>query len=181
VAATLLDDLSFSGWGVRTLSAAERRYNPLSYHNGSVWPHDNALVAAGLARYGMCREAARILTALHDASTQLELHRMPELLCGFKRRPGDGPTLYPVACAPQAWSAGAVFLTLQACLGLRIDAVAGRLELHDPVLPEFLDTVTLDGLTVGAGSVDLVLRRHGDDVAVHVARRRGDVAVVAVK
>ena len=122
------------------------------------------LVAAGLARYGMTREAARILTALHDAATHLEFHRMPELFCGFKRRPGDGPTLYPVACAPQAWSAGAVFLLLQACLGLRVDAGARRLELRDPVLPEFLDTVTLEGLTVGGGSVDLVLRRHGDDV-----------------
>jgi glycogen debranching enzyme len=180
-AVTLLDDLSFTGWGVRTLSAAERRYNPMSYHNGSIWPHDNALVAAGLARYGMCREAARILTALHDAATQLEFHRMPELFCGFKRRPGDGPTLYPVACAPQAWSAGAVFLLLQACLGLRIDAGARRLELRDPTLPEFLEMVTLENLAVGEGSVDLVLRRHGDDVAVHVARRRGDVAVVAVK
>jgi glycogen debranching enzyme len=180
-AATLLDDLAFSGWGVRTLSAAERRYNPMSYHNGSIWPHDNALVAAGLARYGMTREAARILTALHDAATHLEFHRMPELFCGFKRRPGDGPTLYPVACAPQAWSAGAVFLLLQACLGLRVDAGRRRLELRDPVLPEFLDTVTLEGLTVGGGSVDLVLRRHGDDVGVHVARRQGEVAVVAVK
>jgi glycogen debranching enzyme len=180
-AATLLDDLSFSGWGVRTLSAAERRYNPMSYHNGSVWPHDNAIVAAGLARYGMGREAARLLTALHEASTRLELHRIPELFCGFKRRPGDGPTLYPVACAPQAWSAGAVFLLLQACLGLRIDAEARRVELHAPVLPETLESVTIEALAVGGSTVDLALHRHGEDVAVHVARRQGDVAVVTLK
>lgn len=180
-ARTLLDDLSFSGWGVRTLSAAERRYNPMSYHNGSIWPHDNALVAAGLARYGFKRETCRILSAMFEASTRLELHRLPELFCGFKRRPGDGPTLYPVACAPQAWAAGAVFLLLQAALGIRVDAAARRLELHNALLPEFLDTVTIEGLAVGDGSVDLVLRRHGDDVGVQVARRQGNVSVVAFK
>jgi glycogen debranching enzyme len=180
-ARTLLDDLSFSGWGVRTLSAAELRYNPMAYHNGSIWPHDNALIAAGLARYGLRREAARILGALFEASTWLDLHRMPELFCGFKRRAGEGPTGYPVACAPQAWSAGAAFLLLQSTLGLRVDAVARRVELHDPVLPDFLDTVTIEGLAVGEGSLDLVLRRHGQDVAVHVSGRQGDVSVAAFK
>jgi glycogen debranching enzyme len=180
-AGTLLDDLSFSGWGVRTLSAAELRYNPMSYHNGSIWPHDNALVAAGLARYGLKREACRILGAMFEASTRLELHRLPELFCGFKRRAGDGPTLYPVACAPQAWAAGAVFLLLQAALGIRVEAAARRVELHDALLPEFLDTVTIEGLAVGDGSVDLVLQRHEDDVGVHVARRRGEVSVVNFK
>lgn len=181
VARTLMDDLSFSGWGVRTLSAAELRYNPMSYHNGSIWPHDNALVAAGLARYGLKHHAARIMNGLHDASTHLEMHRMPELFCGFKRRPGEGPTLYPVACAPQAWAAGAVFLLLQSCLGIEVEGATRRLLLNDPVLPEFLETVRIEGLAVGEGSVDLVLRRHRDDVGVHVARRQGDVSVLVAK
>jgi len=180
VAATLLDDLSFSGWGVRTLSAAERRYNPMAYHNGSVWPHDNALVAAGLGRYGFRAEAARILGALHDCARHLDLHRMPELLCGFKRRVGEGPTLYPVACAPQAWSAGAVFLLLQGCLGLEVDAAASRVLLRAPRLPDFLETVRVDGLEVGASRVSLVVHRDGDDVSVHV-ERAGDVAVLMEK
>jgi glycogen debranching enzyme len=180
-ARTLLDDLSFSGWGVRTLSAAELRYNPMSYHNGSVWPHDNALIAAGLVRYGLKAPALRILAALHDASAHFELRRMPELFCGFKRRAGEGPTLYPVACAPQAWSAGAVFLMLQACLGLQVDGAAGRLVLREPALPEFLDVVRIERLAVGGGVVDLVLRREGDDVGVHVARRQGEVSVLVAK
>jgi len=181
VAGTLLDDLSFSGWGVRTLSAAERRYNPMSYHNGSVWPHDNALVAAGLGRYGWRAQAARILTALHECTPHLDLHRMPELMCGFKRRVGEGPTLYPVACAPQAWAAGAVFLMLQACLGLQVDAVAGRLLFKAPLLPGFLDTVRIEGLEVGESVVDVRLHRDGPDVALHVDRRRGQLAVLLEK
>jgi glycogen debranching enzyme len=181
VARTLLDDLSFSGWGVRTLSAAERRYNPMSYHNGCVWPHDNALIAAGLARYGLKAQALRLLGALHDASTHFELQRMPELFCGFRRRAGEGPTQYPATCAPQAWAAGAVFLMLQACLGLEVEAGARRVVLREPALPAFLDSVRIDRLAVGEASVDLVLRRHDDDVGVHVARRQGDVSVLVVK
>jgi glycogen debranching enzyme len=181
VAGTLLDDHSFSGWGVRTLSAAERRYNPMSYHNGSVWPHDNALVAAGLGRYGGRAQAARILTALHECAPHLDLHRMPELLCGFKRRAGEGPTLYPVACAPQAWAAGAVYLLLQSCLGLQVDAPGQRILLQSPLLPAFLDTVRIDGLMVGESVVDLALHRDGTDVALHVERRRGSLAVLMEK
>lgn len=180
-AGTLLDDLSFSGWGVRTLSAAEKRYNPMSYHNGSVWPHDNALVAAGLGRYGWRAQAARILTALHECTPHLDLQRMPELMCGFKRRAGEGPTLYPVACAPQAWAAGAVFLLLQACLGLQVDAPARRVLLKAPLLPAFLDTVHIDGLTVGDDVVDLMLHRDGPDVTLHVDRRRGALSVMLEK
>ncbi|HYO12600.1 MAG TPA: amylo-alpha-1,6-glucosidase [Thermoanaerobaculia bacterium] len=181
VAHTLLNESSFSGWGIRTLDANEARYNPMSYHNGSVWPHDNALVASGMARYGIKDGALKILTALFDASQEMDLYRMPELFCGFRRRAGEGPTLYPVACAPQAWAAGSVFLLLQSCLGLDIDAPAGRICLQHPVLPEGLNTVSIRNLTVGKASVDLVLRRHGDDVGVHLERREGEVEVVVVK
>src|SRR5262249_43161444 len=109
VAEQLLSVDSFSGWGVRTVTSGESRYNPMSYHNGSVWPHDNAIIASGLARYGLKIAAGRILAGLFDASLFVDLRRLPELFCGFDRRPGEGPTLYPVACAPQAWSAGAPF------------------------------------------------------------------------
>jgi glycogen debranching enzyme len=181
VAATLLNSDSYSGWGVRTLAASEARYNPMSYHNGSVWPHDNALAAQGLARYALKEGVARITAGLFDASQYLDLHRLPELFCGFRRRPGEGPTLYPVACAPQAWSAASVFLLLQACLGLSAHAVGAHLCFSYPLLPEFLREVRVRNLRVGAGSVDLLLLRHGHDVGINVVRREGDVRIVMVK
>src|SRR5262249_46698652 len=134
VARTLLDTPSFSGWGIRTVATGEARYNPMSYHNGSVWPHDNSLIGAGLARYRWKEAVVKILGGLSDSSLFIDLHRMPELFCGFPRRPGEGPTLYPVACSPQAWAAGSVFLLLQACLGLRVEAAIGRLCLDYPLL-----------------------------------------------
>jgi glycogen debranching enzyme len=182
VAATLLAEDCFSGWGVRTVSTRERRYNPMSYHNGSVWPHDSAMVAAGLARYGYKAEAARILLGLFDASRFVDLHRLPELFCGFARRAGEGPTRYPVACLPQAWAAGAPFLVLEAMLGLTIDGARGRIQLDRPYLPPLLEHVSIGGLRVGRGRIDLDLRRHSDDdVGVNVLRREGDVEVLVVK
>jgi glycogen debranching enzyme len=166
---------------VRTLSAVERRYNPMSYHNGSVWPHDNAIVVAGLARYGHTGEAVRIVSALFDAALFVHLHRLPELLCGFHRRAAEGPTLYPVACAPQAWAAGAVFMLLGACLGLSIDGHARRVTLHRPVLPPAFSRLRIGGLRAGDGEVDLELRARGGDVAVHVTRRLGAVEVLVSK
>jgi glycogen debranching enzyme len=181
-ARTLLGSDSFTGWGVRTLAATERRYNPMSYHNGSVWPHDNALIAAGFARYGLMTEATQVLTGLFDASLFVDLHRLPELFCGFPRRPGEGPTLYPVACAPQAWSAAAVYLLLQACLGLEVDGPQSRVVLTSPVLPESLPELRIRNLRAGRGTVDLYVSRHGpDDVGVNVLRREGQVQVVVAK
>jgi glycogen debranching enzyme len=180
-AQTLLNHESFSGWGVRTVAASAARYNPMSYHNGSVWPHDNALIAAGLARYGLKESVLGVLTGLFDASLFFDLHRMPELFCGFGRRPGEGPTLYPVACAPQAWAAAAVFLLLQACLGLTIDAPQAQLCFNYPLLPAFLREVQVRGLRVGAASVDLRLLRHGQDVGINVVRREGPLEIRMVK
>jgi glycogen debranching enzyme len=177
---TLLDEDSFSGWGIRTLAASEARYNPMSYHNGSIWPHDNALIAQGLARYGFKTSAIKVLTGLFDASLFVDLHRMPELFCGFGRRYGEGPTLYPVACAPQAWSAAAVYLLLQACLGLRVNAAQAQIIFTHPFLPEFLQEVRILDLRVGAAVVDLALTRHTHDVGIDVLRREGDVEIVAV-
>jgi glycogen debranching enzyme len=181
VAAGLLDADGFSGWGVRTLAAHSARYNPMSYHNGSVWPHDNALIAAGLARYGLKDGVVQILNGLFEASLFLDLHRMPELFCGFARRPGEGPTLYPVACAPQAWSAAAVFLLLQACLGLDVNGAAGRISFTAPLLPESLAEVFIRNLRVGEAVVDLRLVRHDRDVGINVQRREGDVEIRMVK
>jgi glycogen debranching enzyme len=170
-----------SGWGVRTLAAGQARYNPMSYHNGSMWPHDNAIIAAGLARYGFKDHATRILSGLFDASLFLDLARMPELFCGFERGPGAGPTPYPVACAPQAWAAGAVFMTLQACLGLSVDGMRGRVSFDHPALPQSLEEVTVRKLRVGQGEVDLVIRRYERDVGVDVLDRAGRVQVEVLK
>ena len=181
VAATLLADDSFSGWGIRTLSTLEARYNPMSYHNGSVWPHDNALIAYGLAQYGFKDAALKILSGLFDASLFFELRRMPELFCGFSRRPGEGPTLYPVACSPQAWAAASVFLLLQSCLGLSIKAPVKQVHVSNPMLPDFLQELQVRNLKVGDSSVDLVFQRRDNDVGINILRKEGDVKIVLVK
>lgn len=181
VAETLMGEACFSGWGVRTLAAGEARYNPMSYHNGSVWPHDNAVVAAGFARYGMRDLTLRLFGALLSASASFDLHRLPELFCGFPERSGEGPTLYPVACAPQAWAAGAVFLMLEAALGLRIDGRRREISFLHPRLPEMIPELRIAGLRVGAGSVDLLLENHPHDLGITVLHRQGDVRVVVVK
>jgi glycogen debranching enzyme len=180
-ARTLLEEGSFSGWGIRTVAASEVRYNPMSYHNGSVWPHDNALIALGLARYGLTDEVLKVMTGLFEASLFVDLHRLPELFCGFHRRPGEGPTLYPVACAPQSWAAASVFLLLQACLGLTIQGPEGQICFSQPVLPEFLKEVRVKDLQVGEGSVDLLLQRRGQDVGINVLRREGSLKIVIFK
>lgn len=180
LARTLLGPDSFSGWGVRTLAAGEARYNPMSYHNGSVWPHDNALIAHGLARYGLGDLALQIWTGQFEAGMYFDLHRVPELFCGFPQDPGEGPITYPVACAPQAWSAASVFLLFQACLGLTIDGPERRVYLTRPRLPASLDELRIHNLEVGDATVDLLLRRHEDDVGVNVLRRDGDVQLMVV-
>jgi len=178
VAQTLLSPASFSGWGVRTVAASEARYNPMSYHNGSVWPHDNALIAAGLARYGFKREAARIFEGLFAASTYIDLRRLPELFCGFVRQRTGGPTFYPVACAPQAWAAAAPLSMLQSCLGLGFEPAQNYITFDEPVLPEFLGEITLRNLVLGGGAVDVSLRRSGSQVIVDVLERRGSIRVI---
>jgi glycogen debranching enzyme len=167
----------FSGWGVRTLGAREKRFNPTSYHNGSVWPHDNALLALGLAEYGHNSEALALSSALFDAAAHMHLRRLPELFCGFGRKRGKAPTLYPVACAPQAWAACSPFALLQACLGLEVDAGSSTVILRRPCLPQFLDWLTVRGLRVGDSKLDLMFRRHDSSVAVNLLRREGDAEV----
>ncbi|MGQ0645714.1 MAG: amylo-alpha-1,6-glucosidase [Elusimicrobiota bacterium] len=181
LARTLLAPPLYSGWGLRTLGVGEARFNPMSYHNGSVWPHDNALVARGLADYGFKDEAVRILSGLFDASAYMDLRRLPELFCGFVRREGAGPTAYPVACSPQAWAAGAVFMLLGACLGLSLDAPKGRILLDRPLLPPFLEELKIRNLRLGDAVVDLAFHRGDRDVGIHVLRREGRADVVVMK
>jgi glycogen debranching enzyme len=177
MAERFLDADFFSGWGVRTVASGQARYNPMSYHNGSIWPHDNALIASGLARYGHTDAAIAVFTALFEASLHFDRHRLPELFCGFPRRPDEGPTLYPVACSPQAWASAAAAGMLQACLGLDIDAIEKVVRFRAPRLPDSIDWVELRDLRVGTGSVDLTLQRYAQNVGVEVTRSDGDVAV----
>ena len=176
----LSEESFFSGWGVRTIAGSEKRFNPMSYHNGSVWPHDNALIAFGCAQTPHKDLAGQILSGLFEASIYLDLHRMPELFCGFKRHSGVGPTLYPRACAPQAWAAGAVFLLLQACLGLTIRASEAAIYFFYPHLPKSLEEVSIRGLSVGQSSIDLEIHRSPEGVTLNPADQAGDVKVVMV-
>jgi glycogen debranching enzyme len=181
VGEALLAPHSFGGWGVRTVANCNARYNPMSYHNGSVWPHDNAIVAMGLARYGLKDKTRAIAGALYDASLFMDLHRLPELYCGFARRHhGEGPTLYPVACSPQAWASASPFYLLKACLGLSFRPEEPRIRLLHPALPAFLDRLELCGLRAGDAVVDIGFERHGDEVAVKVKRTQGDVEISVV-
>ncbi|HEY0938942.1 MAG TPA: amylo-alpha-1,6-glucosidase [Steroidobacter sp.] len=177
MARVLLDREFFTGWGLRTLSNRERRFNPTSYHNGSVWPHDNALIAMGLAKYGHFAEAVHITNAILDAAARMDLRRLPELFCGMPRRRDKGPILYPVACAPQAWAAATPFGLLQACLGLEIDAGARVLRLRHPRLPASIEWLRIRRLAVGDARLDVLLRRHDADVAVNVLNKEGGVEV----
>jgi glycogen debranching enzyme len=135
----------------------------------------------GMARYGHKRACARVLAALFEATVHFDLLRIPELFCGFRQRPHEGPTLYPVACAPQAWAAGAVFLLLEACLGLELDAATSEIVLNRPILPRSIDRLAIRDLEINGARVDLELVNHDEDVGVHLARRSGDVAVTVTK
>ena len=180
VAADLMRPHFFTGWGIRTVAQGEARYNPMSYHNGSIWPHDNALIALGLARYGLKHSVECVFKGLFDAATYMDLRRLPELFCGFRREKERGPTLYPVACAPQAWASATPFTLLEASLGLEFDAGRGEIRLRNPRLPAFLDEVVLRDLRLGPSSVDLRVRRHGDEVSLEVLRTRGQIQVSMV-
>ena len=180
VAAGLMQSDFFTGWGIRTVAKGEARYNPMSYHDGSIWPHDNALIALGFARYGLKHSVEHLFKALFDAATYMDLRRLPELFCGFRREKGHGPTLYPVACAPQAWASATPFTLLEAALGLEFDARRREIRLHNPRLPAFLNEVVLRDLRLGVSSADLRVRRHGDDVSLEVMKTRGQIQVSVV-
>ena len=178
VAARLLKPDMFSGWGIRTMSKSAVSYNPMSYHNGSVWPHDNALIAAGLKRYGYHKQTNRIATAMFETANHSDYMRLPELFCGFTRRTPNRPVSYPVACSPQAWAAGSPFLLLQAMLGLSAKAQENLLTINSPVLPPWLNTVELRNLRVGDSTLHLVFRREGDTTSFSMLNKAGSVRVV---
>ena len=177
VADTLLDTGCFSGWGIRTVARSAARYNPISYHNGSVWPHDNAVIALGLARYGLKAGVLKIFKGLFEAASYMELRRLPELFCGFAWRQLTAPTLYPVACAPQAWASATVFALMQASLSLGFDDGGEVIRFDRPVLPDFLDQLHLRGLQARNGEADILLRRYGNEVSVDITRRQGKVPI----
>ena len=179
VARTLFRVGSFSGWGIRTVDMSAARYNPISYHNGSVWPHDNAMIALGLARYGFKEPMLQILTGMFNAASYWEPRRLPELFCGFALR-HTGPTMYPVACSPQAWASAAVFALVQASLGLQFDPKGREIRFEHPVLPSFLDHLHVRGLRLGGAEADVLLHRSGDEVAATVTRRHGKIRIVIV-
>lgn len=163
-----------SGWGLRTLAKGQARFNPMSYHNGSVWPHDTALAAAGMARYGERHAVAMLLGEIYGSAAHFQM-RLPELFCGFVRETGEPPIAYPVACLPQAWAAGSVFLMMQAVLGLNIDAAEGLVEVNNPALPAGLDRLSITRLKVGDGVIDLHFQRLNGHVVVMPRERSGTV------
>jgi glycogen debranching enzyme len=176
---------SFNGWGVRTLDERECRYNPMSYHNGSVWPHDNALIGMGLARYGHRSEALQILTGLFETASAVPMFRLPELFCGFSRRDEEGPTFYPVACSPQAWASASVFGLLEAVTGMSIEREAGsqrvQVRLRNPCLPKGLNLLDINGLRLGEEEINLQFHRSDHDVGVLVRSRTPGVDVLVMK
>ena len=178
VAARLMAPDMFSGWGVRTLSAKHPAYNPISYHNGSVWPHDNGLIAQGLARYGCHDEAARIARGIGDAASYFAMNQIPELFAGIPRNGTDFPVQCIGANVPQAWAAGSTFSFLQALLGLEPDAPRGVLRV-DPHLPDWLPEITLRALRLGDATLDL--RFHRDGRATRVEVLRGDPSKVVTR
>lgn len=165
---TLMRNDMFSGWGIRTLSSDESRYNPMSYHNGSVWPHDVALIADGMGRYGFHHQALELMTGLFDASLFIPLQRLPELFCGMERRKGEGPTAYPVACSPQAWSVASVYMLLRSILQIKVNHAKKEISFYKPILPPYLEWLTIRNLDLGEEKVTVQLIRHGKNNMVGV-------------
>lgn len=175
VTSTLMREPMFSGWGVRTMSEAETAYNPIDYQVGSVWPHDNSMIAAGFKRYGRDQDALRLFTAMFEAAGRFPQFRLPEVFAGFSRERYPTPVQYPVACSPQAWAAGTLPYFLITVLGLTPDATRGVLEVNRPQLPDWLNEVTVHGLRVGDARLDLSFRRSHDATLVALLDRRGSI------
>lgn len=180
VAQSLLSEEMFSGWGIRTLGTREARYNPMSYHNGSVWPHDNALIAYGFSKYGLKEEVAKVAAAMFDASLYSDGQRLPELFCGFKRKPGEAPTSYPVACSPQAWSVATVFMILQALLGMEINENDNTIRFYKPYLPQFLDSITIRNLHFKNLKLSLEFVRTANSVSISLLNKNIPVKLEVV-
>lgn len=181
LADTLLSSSMSSGWGIRTLSLTEKRYNPMSYHNGSIWPHDNALIAYGFAQYGFRDHVMKLTESIYQASLYIDMQRLPELYCGFERRNSEGPTLYPVACSPQAWSVAVVFMILQACFQIKIDAPSKTISFDRTVLPEYLEQISISNLALGTGTCSLLINRFHNDVSFNLLKKPDDWEILIKK
>ncbi|MGH2884539.1 MAG: glycogen debranching N-terminal domain-containing protein, partial [Solirubrobacteraceae bacterium] len=169
------------GWGVRTLSARHPVYNPMSYHNGSVWPHDNGIIALGLSLQRHTQRALTIATALHDAGSGMPDLRLPELYCGLDRHGADRPVLYPVSCSPQAWASGATFMILQALTGILPDAPSGLITIREPMLPPFLHELVVHGLAIGRSRVALQFVRHHERTLANLLDIEGEPVRVIIE
>ncbi|MDB6061362.1 MAG: amylo-alpha,6-glucosidase [Verrucomicrobiaceae bacterium] len=180
VSQVLLSDAFHSGWGLRTLAPGQARFNPMSYHNGSVWPHDTALCAAGIARYHERVGVIRMINSLFEAAVSFGM-QLPELFCGFARAPGEPPVAYPVACLPQAWAAGSLFMLLQACLGVKVDGWGGQILIEEPSLPVGIDHLTIRHINVGGDLIDLAFHRVGEQVVAVPDRKKGKTVPVVVR
>lgn len=178
---SLMSEKMYSGWGIRTVATDARRYNPMSYHNGTVWPHDTALITMGMGRHGFKPEVERIFNGLFKASAAMELTRLPEVYCGFPARDGDPPTLYPVACSPQAWASASVYALLQALLGIELSSTKNRILFRKPRLPAGLRELRLNGLRLGATCIDVIVKHYEEDVGIRIERRSGDALVTIEK
>jgi glycogen debranching enzyme len=181
LSARLLETDFFSGWGVRTLSSSHPVFNPMSYHNGSIWPHDNAILVLGMALHGHARASLPIVRALYEAGVHADFQRLPELYCGMSRQGGARPVNYPVSCSPQAWASGSLFMLLQALLGIYAEAPARILHIRDPVLPDFLGELTVSGLAIGGSRVALQFRRHGTRTLANLLSVEGDPLQVRIE
>jgi glycogen debranching enzyme len=177
IASVLFSNTMFSGWGIRTLATDEVKFNPMSYHNGSVWPHDNAMIAYGLAKYGLKDEVKKLISGLFDASLFIDGQRLPELFCGFKRRPGEGPTAYPVACSPQAWSVASVFMIIQAFLGIEVNEAEDVIRFYKPVLPDFLEKLVIRNLPFRNQKIDLEFVRTDENVNIGLLKKSNPVKI----
>ncbi|OPY25320.1 MAG: Amylo-alpha-1,6-glucosidase [Methanocella sp. PtaU1.Bin125] len=178
VAGRIFEPDMFTGWGIRTLSSKERRYNPLGYHIGTVWPHDNSLIANGLYRYGYQDKSTTLFTAMYEAASAYTQFRLPELFAGFDRGIHNVPVKYPVACSPQAWSSGTMPYMLSTSLGFRPDALHHRLTFANPYLPRWLNNVNIRDIRVGDSQVDLVFQQRISGTLVDVIEKRGDIRVM---
>jgi len=179
---SLFSENMFTGWGIRTLGKEEARYSPLAYHNGSVWPHDNALIALGLSGYGYTKAANQLFHSLFDAALNFENQRLPELFCGFDRIDKHGPVPYPVACSPQAWSVASIYLMLKASLRMEIDAPSRTVSFIRPMLPEFIDNLVLENLPLSDGaSLSLEILKYPNNTGINILKNESDWTIKVEK
>lgn len=174
LASTLMNSSLYSGWGIRTMAKGEKRFSPIAYHNGTIWPHDNAIIAYGLSKYGMNTVSNRIFKGLFESSLHFENQRLPELFCGFNRVTKEGPVQYPVACSPQAWSVASIYLLLKASLNVEVNALKKTIRFRQPKLPDFLDSLIIHQLPVTDGHIALEILKYPNNTGINILENKSD-------